>query len=217
MPEPGPRVGIAGLGLIGGPWPWPCASPVSPRRVIGWDRDSRDRAERAAGFRRDRPRLRGSRSSCWRRRGCAGHRRTPREPRASCSGSCSRPGKPGQCSPWHYRRGQRQGPPACRGRGRRPGAGGALRARPSDRRFRALRPRRRRADLFRAPRDPHAPGRDGCKSAGARDSDVGSGGRLRRNPGPVDEHDAVLAATSHLPHVLAFALVDGIAQLRAQR
>jgi prephenate dehydrogenase len=30
------------------------------------------------------------------------------------------------------------------------------------------------------------------------------------------EHDAVLAATSHLPHVLAFALVDGIAQLRAR-
>ena len=28
----------------------------------------------------------------------------------------------------------------------------------------------------------------------------------------VDEHDAVLAATSHLPHVLAFALVDALAQ-----
>jgi prephenate dehydrogenase len=28
----------------------------------------------------------------------------------------------------------------------------------------------------------------------------------------VDEHDAVLAATSHLPHVLAYALVDALAQ-----
>lgn len=25
---------------------------------------------------------------------------------------------------------------------------------------------------------------------------------------PVEQHDAVLAATSHLPHILAFALVD---------
>jgi len=29
---------------------------------------------------------------------------------------------------------------------------------------------------------------------------------------PVDEHDAVLAATSHLPHALAYALVDALAQ-----
>jgi prephenate dehydrogenase len=29
---------------------------------------------------------------------------------------------------------------------------------------------------------------------------------------PVAEHDAVLAATSHLPHLLAFALVDALAQ-----
>lgn len=28
----------------------------------------------------------------------------------------------------------------------------------------------------------------------------------------IEEHDAVLAATSHLPHVLAYALVDGLAQ-----
>jgi prephenate dehydrogenase len=28
----------------------------------------------------------------------------------------------------------------------------------------------------------------------------------------VDEHDAVLAATSHLPHLLAYALVDALAQ-----
>jgi prephenate dehydrogenase len=31
----------------------------------------------------------------------------------------------------------------------------------------------------------------------------------------VDEHDAVLAATSHLPHVLAYALVDALAQSAA--
>tara|TARA_R110002110_G_scaffold415561_2_gene650829 strand:- start:28406 stop:29320 length:915 start_codon:yes stop_codon:yes gene_type:complete len=31
----------------------------------------------------------------------------------------------------------------------------------------------------------------------------------------VDEHDAVLAATSHLPHVLAYALVDALAQSEA--
>ena len=31
----------------------------------------------------------------------------------------------------------------------------------------------------------------------------------------VDEHDAVLAATSHLPHVLAYALVDAVAQSAA--
>jgi len=32
----------------------------------------------------------------------------------------------------------------------------------------------------------------------------------------VDEHDAVLAATSHLPHVLAYALVDALAQSRTR-
>jgi len=31
----------------------------------------------------------------------------------------------------------------------------------------------------------------------------------------VDAHDAVLAATSHLPHVLAYALVDALAQSEA--
>ena len=31
----------------------------------------------------------------------------------------------------------------------------------------------------------------------------------------VAEHDAVLAATSHLPHVLAYALVDALAQSAA--
>lgn len=34
---------------------------------------------------------------------------------------------------------------------------------------------------------------------------------------PVEEHDRVLAATSHLPHVLAYALVDALAGEPAQR
>lgn len=34
---------------------------------------------------------------------------------------------------------------------------------------------------------------------------------------PVDRHDAVLAATSHLPHLLAYALVDSLAGEPAQR
>jgi len=34
---------------------------------------------------------------------------------------------------------------------------------------------------------------------------------------PVDEHDEVLAATSHLPHVLAYALVDTLAKMEDNR
>ncbi|WP_339669710.1 prephenate dehydrogenase/arogenate dehydrogenase family protein [Dasania marina] len=34
---------------------------------------------------------------------------------------------------------------------------------------------------------------------------------------PVDEHDEVLAATSHLPHVLAYALVDALAGQKEQQ
>lgn len=34
---------------------------------------------------------------------------------------------------------------------------------------------------------------------------------------PVDEHDEVLAATSHLPHVLAYALVDALAGLEERQ
>lgn len=34
---------------------------------------------------------------------------------------------------------------------------------------------------------------------------------------PVDEHDSVLAATSHLPHLLAYALVDALAGLPEQQ
>ena len=33
----------------------------------------------------------------------------------------------------------------------------------------------------------------------------------------VADHDAVLAATSHLPHVLAYALVDALAQSDQRR
>ena len=37
------------------------------------------------------------------------------------------------------------------------------------------------------------------------------------NEMPVDHHDEVLAATSHLPHMLAFALVESLARMSEQR
>ena len=43
-----------------------------------------------------------------------------------------------------------------------------------------------------------------------------SAGALPQRMG-IAEHDAVLAATSHLPHVLAYALVDGLAQSPLRR
>jgi prephenate dehydrogenase len=69
-----------------------------------------------------------------------------------------------------------------------------------------------RADLFhRLPRDPD-PGRaHGPRGTGAYRSAVVVSRGAAADHG-VREHDAVLAATSHLPHMLAYALVDGLAQ-----
>jgi prephenate dehydrogenase len=74
-----------------------------------------------------------------------------------------------------------------------------------------------RADLFVAHRVILTPGKDTDARAaqtiramwelcGAEVSEMG-----------IDEHDEVLAATSHLPHVLAFALVDALAGEPASR
>ena len=101
---------------------------------------------------------------------------------------------------------------ACAMRRSKPGRDAATAgAGPPNRRLREQRCAASRADLFinhRVILTPEA-GNDPAAVALVR-----AMGQYRRRGGGYgrDEHDAVLAATSHLPHVLAYALVDALAQ-----
>jgi cyclohexadieny/prephenate dehydrogenase len=134
---------------------------------------------------------------------------------ASAPASCSRPGKPGQCPLITDVASVKGALRDVADAARRAGAGGAFRARASDRRLRALRRRRGATPtLFREHRvilTPLASARtaEALAVVTALWEAAGAGGRQIIG---VDEHDAVLAATSHLPHMLAFALVDALAQ-----
>jgi prephenate dehydrogenase len=69
-----------------------------------------------------------------------------------------------------------------------------------------------RADLFVGYRVILTPGeRTDPEALALTEALWSSAGALPQTMG-VNEHDAVLAATSHLPHMLAYALVDGLAQ-----
>jgi len=67
------------------------------------------------------------------------------------------------------------------------------------------------ADLFKGKRVVLTPLEENSKDAIAKISSAWEACGARISQMPADEHDAVLAAVSHLPHLLAFALVHEVA------